>query len=96
MNYDFKLRSRKGFLKLDGPLTEPDSEELKQVLMGSLEKCHSLELNIDDITALSTSCVKTLALVTGVARKSRKALIIGTHYHQDAMSQWIREKIATV
>ncbi len=89
MNYDFELKNR-GYLKIEGPLSEPDSIELEKILLMSLEKCHALELNIDNITSISTPCIEILGQAGGMAKQREKALFLNTRYQREAMSKWIR------
>jgi hypothetical protein len=87
MNYDFQMKNR-GYLKIEGPLADPDSVELETVILKSLDKCHDLELNIDDITSLSTPCVEVLGQVGNAAKQKQKALFLATRYQMDAMTRW--------
>jgi len=87
MNYAFQIKIR-GYLKIEGPLSEPDSVELEKVILKSLDKCHDLELNIDDITSLSTPCVEVLGQVGSTAKQKQKALFLATRYQKDAMTRW--------
>jgi ABC-type transporter Mla MlaB component len=90
MNFDFELKWSKGFLKIEGPLSDPDSIELNRVLSQSLERCHSLELNIDNITSISSSCMKSLAQGINLAKQKRKPLTVATRYQREAMHRWIK------
>lgn len=89
MDYNFELKSR-GYLKIEGPLSEYDSKELEQILLLSLEKCHDLELNIDDITFISSPCEEVLGQAGGMARQRKKSIILSTRFQRDAMSHWLK------
>ncbi len=89
MNYDFTLKNR-GYLKIEGPLSGTDtSVELEKLLLQSLEKCHALELNIDDITAISPPCLKVLRHVGDMAKQKKQSLLLSTRYQRETMTQWI-------
>ncbi|MCP5048367.1 MAG: hypothetical protein GY940_14455 [bacterium] len=78
MKYEFKLRTGKGFVNISGPLAEADSAELKRLIESALllEKCHTLELNIDSQTSVSPSCKRALKKITGMARNNKTSLTI--------------------
>lgn len=90
MDYNFELKS-KGYLKIEGHLSEFDSKELERILLLSLEKCHDLELNIDDIASISSPCEEILGQAGGLARQKKKSIILSTRFQRDAMSQWLKD-----
>jgi hypothetical protein len=94
MNYDFALEN-KGYLKIEGTLTEPDSLELQELLLVSLEKCQSLELNIDDITSIAPPCKQVLVQASSIAKQRRKSLTLSTRYQREAMRRWIKDMSAS-
>ncbi len=96
MNYEFELKSYKGILTIEGSLSEIQSDEWKNLLLGSLDKCHTLEVNIDNITSFSMPCIRALGQVARLAVRQRKSLTIGTGYYQEAMSGWITEKMTEI
>lgn len=89
MNFDYELKFGRGKLRIAGPLSELDTVELQRVLTLSLEKCHVLELDIDDVTVISLPCIRIIAKVYSLAKRRKKALLFATRYPREAMKLWI-------
>lgn len=89
MNFDYELKFGKGRLRIAGALSELDTVELKRILILSLEKCHVLELDIDDVTMISLPCIRIIAQVYSAAKRGNKTLIFATRYPREAMKLWI-------
>jgi hypothetical protein len=89
MNFDYELKFGRGKLRIAGTLSELDTVELKRVLILALEKCHVLELDIDDVTVISLPCIRIIAQVYNIAKRSKKALVFATRYPREAMKLWI-------
>lgn len=73
-----KVTNRKGqsFLKLEGDVNVSRAAELKDALLKSLEKAESIEINLNDVTAIDLSCLQLLCSAHRTAVKEGKTLII--------------------
>ena len=91
MDIDFEMKLDKGRLRLAGPLKEFDTTIFKRTLMMSLEKCRCLEIDIDNVTEISSSCIRTIGQVYHIAKQEQKSLVFDTRYPKDTMMLWLRK-----
>lgn len=82
MNFEFKQKLGKGYLRIAGPLTEIDSMDLERVLAQSVDESSDLVIDLDKVTAISLPCLKILLQVFKMAKQMKTSLIFASLHCQ--------------
>jgi anti-anti-sigma regulatory factor len=75
MNFDFEQNEKEGILLLSGKLTKVDTDKLRVILLNSIKNSIQLTINLDGITTISPSCLRTFYSVFETANESEKEII---------------------
>lgn len=74
MDFKVKKGGNAGVLRLDGELTVRHAEEVKAVLMESLDQVDLVELKFTDVTEIDLSCLQLLCSACMTSYGSNKRL----------------------